>query len=256
MTSKRILGLALAAAILGLTVSPNLVAQTGQRIVWLADGIGNKITSTAEGSIRALHMVLVDPVTNLPVVYVTDTRASGIVDSSTLRTVEATDSQLSAAIGATGDSAATAGSTGSLSAKFRFLTTVLDDIRTAVQLIDNNQTGATVHYRTSAGVTEDEHEIKATGGVLYSITFTNTNAAVRYWRCANATAASTTPGSTTVYMGGAIPGATTGAGYAPDLGPNGLTFSTALTCWWVTGAADSDVAEVAANEIKAVYGFK
>lgn len=127
---------------------------------------------------------------------------------------------------------------------------------TSLQLLDDNQTGDTVLYRTSAGSTEDEHEVKATAGRLFSVAFTNTNAAARYWRCSNLTAANTTPGTSTVYIGLAIPGATSGAGFVHDFGPNGLAFSTALTCWWVTGAADSDVAEVAANEIKATYGFK
>jgi hypothetical protein len=126
----------------------------------------------------------------------------------------------------------------------------------ALQLIDDSQTGDSVHYRTSAGSTEDEHEVKATAGRLFSVTFTNTNAAVRYWRCSNLTAANTTPGTSTVFIGLAIPGATSGAGFTHTFGPNGIAFSTALTCWFVTGAADTDVAEVAANEIKAIYSFK
>jgi hypothetical protein len=54
----------------------------------------------------------------------------------------------------------------------------------------------------------------------------------------------------------AIPGATTGAGFVHSFGPNGMAFSTALTCAFTTGAADTDVAEVAANEIKATYTYK
>ena len=127
---------------------------------------------------------------------------------------------------------------------------------TALQLIDDAQTGDTIHYRTSTGATEDEHEVKATAGRLFSVAFTNTNAAVRYWRCSNLTAANTTPGTSTVLLGLAIPGSATGAGVVYDMGPNGVAFSTALTCWFVTGAADSDVAEVAANEIKAIYTYK
>lgn len=127
---------------------------------------------------------------------------------------------------------------------------------TSLGLLDDSQTGDSVHYRTSAGTTEDEHEIKATAGRLFSVAFTNTNAAVRYWRCYNLTAANTTPGTSTVFLGLAIPGAATGAGFVHSFGPNGVAFSTALTCSFVTGAADTDVAEVAANEIKAVYGYK
>jgi hypothetical protein len=128
---------------------------------------------------------------------------------------------------------------------------------TALQLIDNDQTGASVHYRTSAGSTEDEHEVKATAGRLFSITATNTNASARYLRCSNLTAANTTPGTSTVFLGVAIPGQTTGAGITFSFaGSKGVAFSTALTCWLVTGAADTDVAEVAANEIKVVYAYE
>ena len=134
--------------------------------------------------------------------------------------------------------------------------TALSAIQTAVELIDNDQTGASVHYRTSAGTTEDEHEVKGSAGRLFSITATNTNASARYLRCANQVIGSTTPGTTTVFLGLAIPGATTGAGFTATFGPAGIAFSTGLTCWLVTGAADTDVAEVAANEIKVIYVYK
>lgn len=201
---------------------------------------------------------------------VTPLMGAGNTGTGSHRVTEATDSQLSAGVGATGDAAATAGSTGSLNAKARLMTTLLDTISstlttissgissivTAVQLIDDDQTGASVHYRTSAGSTEDEHEVKGSAGRLFSITATNTNAAVRYLRCANQVIGSTTPGTTTVLLGLAIPGATTGAGFTTNFGPAGVAFSTGLTCWLVTGAADTDVAEVAANEIKVIYSYK
>lgn len=194
---------------------------------------------------------------------VTPLMGAGNTGTGSHRVTEATDSQLSAGVGATGDAAATAGSTGSLNAKARFMTSILDTISTtltsiltALQLIDDDQTGASVHYRTSAGSTEDEHEVKGSAGRLFSITATNTNAAVRYLRCANQVIGSTTPGTTTVFLGLAIPGATTGAGFTTSFGPSGVAFSTGLTCWLVTGAADTDVAEVAANEIKVIYSYK
>jgi hypothetical protein len=152
----------------------------------------------------------------------TSTGGAGAVDSNTTRSVEASDSP----------------------------------VTVALQLIDDAQTGDSVHYRTSAGATEDEHEIKATAGRLFSIAVTNTNAAARYLRCYNLTAANTTPGTSTVFFGLAIPGGTAGAGFTHTFGPNGIAFSTALTCAFTTGAADTDVAEVAANEIKATYSYK
>ena len=154
---------------------------------------------------------------------VTPLMGAGPTGTGSHRTTESNDSQLSADIAL---------------------------IKTAVQLIDDDQTGASNNYKTSAGTSEDETEIKATAGRLMGIQITNTNAAVRYFRCANLTAANTTPGTSTVFYGLAIPGATTGAGFTAPLPVSGIAFSTALTCWVVTGAADTDVAEVAANEIK------
>ena len=116
--------------------------------------------------------------------------------------------------------------------------------------------GATTLSYISAGATEDEHAVCTAACTLYSISVTNTNAAVRYLKCENDTAAGTAPGTDTPELRFAIPGATTGAGNNPSIPAVGMAFSTGLTCWLVTGAADSDVAEVAANEIMVNYGFK
>lgn len=128
-------------------------------------------------------------------------------------------------------------------------------LRTVTASDDPLMTGATMLSYISAGATEDEHAVKASAGVLYSIAATNTNAAVRYLKCENDTAANTAPGTDTPEFRLAIPGATAGAGFVAQF-PQGAAFSTALTCWLVTGAADSDVAEVAANEIIVFYTFK
>jgi hypothetical protein len=127
------------------------------------------------------------------------------------------------------------------------------DLSGNTRTTDNDQTGSSINHRISAGTTEDETEIKATAGRLLSISATNTNAAVRYLRCANLTAANTTPGTSAVFFGIALPA---GGGIAYNFGPSGIAFSTALTCWLVTGAAETDVAEVAANEINWNIGFK
>lgn len=184
------------------------------------------------------------------------TTGAGNTGTGVQRVIEATDSQLSAGVGATGDAAVTAGSTGSITGKLRQISSDIDAIKTAVQLVDDDQTGASMYHRISVGTTEDEHEVKASAGRLFSISVTNTNAAARYLRCANQVAASTTPGTTTVWYGMAIPAATTGAGFTVNFGPAGVAFSTGLTCWFVTGAAETDVAEVAANEINANYTYK
>jgi hypothetical protein len=54
--------------------------------------------------------------------------------------------------GATGDAAATVGSTGSLSAKLRLITSQLDAITTSVQLIDNMISGSGVNVSQINGV--------------------------------------------------------------------------------------------------------
>lgn len=115
--------------------------------------------------------------------------------------------------------------------------------------------GASVYSRLSAGSTEDEHEVCSAACTLYSITATNTNAEERYLKCFNALAANTTPGTSTPGIRLAVPGATTGAGLTISF-PVGVSFSTGLTCWLVTGVADSDVAEVAANELIVNYSYK
>lgn len=122
-----------------------------------------------------------------------------------------------------------------------------------VSVVAATANGADSLKYTSAGTTEDEHQVKATAGLLYSITATNTNAAARYLRCANLTAANAAPGTSTPIIDLAIAAA---ANSVTATFPVGLTFSTALTCWLVTGAADTDVTEVAANELKVLYTFK
>lgn len=133
--------------------------------------------------------------------------------------------------------------------------TITVTARAVVATLSTGQESALGFRYSSAGSTEDEHQIKGTAGTLYSLTATNTNANVRYIRCSNATSANTTPGSTTPIIDEAIPAATTGLGLHLTF-PKGLTFSTALTCWLVTEADDTGVSEVAANEIKVLYTYR
>jgi len=104
---------------------------------------------------------------------------------------------------------------------------------------------ATVHSRISVGTTEDETQIKGIPGAVYSITATNVNAAVRYLKCYNLPASSAAPGTSTPWLRLAVPG----AGSVTATFPSGAFFSVSLTCALVIGVADSDVAEVAANEL-------
>lgn len=116
--------------------------------------------------------------------------------------------------------------------------------------------GANAVRYTSISSNEDKHVVKATPGTLYAIIATNTNAAARYLRCENDTSANTSPGAETPELDLAIPGDTAGSGFVIPMGGVGWKFSTALTCWTVTGAADTDQTEVAANEIKLLYILK
>jgi hypothetical protein len=84
---------------------------------------------------------------------VTVLMGAGNTGTGSQRVTEATDSQLSAGVGATGDAAATAGSTGSITAKLRLATTQLDAIQTAVQVIDNAISGTGVNVSQINGVT-------------------------------------------------------------------------------------------------------
>lgn len=123
-----------------------------------------------------------------------------------------------------------------------------------VQPVGGASGGATPLRYISVGSTEDEHAVCTAQCTLYSITVTNVNAAVRYLKCENDTAANTAPGTDTPELALAVPGATTGAGFTTQF-PAGALFTNGLTCWLVTGAADSDVAEVAANELMVFYTY-
>lgn len=80
------------------------------------------------------------------------TTGAGNTGTGVQRVIEATDSQLSAGVGATGDAAATVGSTGSINAKLRLLTTDIDAIKTAVQLLDNAVSGSGYNITQMNGV--------------------------------------------------------------------------------------------------------
>lgn len=105
----------------------------------------------------------------------------------------------------------------------------------------------------SVGVTEDEHAVSLVPGLLYSITVSNANAAVRYLKCENDTVAGTAPGTDTPEFRIAVPA----NGIPVHISwERGWIFSTALTCWMVTEGTDAGVTEVAANELMVFYTYK
>jgi len=113
--------------------------------------------------------------------------------------------------------------------------------------------GATAHSKTSAATTNATN-VKATPGVLYSLTVMNENAAVRFLKFYD-TAGTPTAGAGTPVLRYAIPGATTGGGFSINLGPQGIAFPTGIGYTLVTGAADANASAVAADEIQINLGY-
>lgn len=105
----------------------------------------------------------------------------------------------------------------------------------------------------SIDLDESEEEVKATEGVLFSIYASNTNAAARWLKLYNATAANTTVGTT-------VPVATF---YLPPSGASpvkvefdkGLYFSTGICAAATTGVADADTGAPGENEVVVVIGY-
>lgn len=118
--------------------------------------------------------------------------------------------------------------------------------------------------RTSGGTTifrsidldETEEEIKATAGQVYWIHCMNMAASSRYLKFYNATAASTTVGTTTPVLTFPIAtlGDTNGAGFVLSI-PNGIAFGTAITAAATTGIADADTGAPGANEVILNCGY-
>lgn len=104
--------------------------------------------------------------------------------------------------------------------------------------------GVTQRY-ISVGTTEDKFSVSDIPGSITFMSVTNRHATVpAYLKCHKDTLANTAPGTDTVDW--SLDGIANGG--EANAYPHGFSF-TALTCWIVLGKADSDVAEVAANDI-------
>lgn len=110
------------------------------------------------------------------------------------------------------------------------------------------QPGSSTIIRSDNTNNDDETQVKATAGVLLSISGRNAHTSTdAFVRCTNATAASTTPGSTAVIFEMMLP---FGGGFVQsNLGPAGMTFSTALTCYVATGKAVTDTTDAAQDDV-------
>jgi hypothetical protein len=161
-----------------------------------------------------------------------------------------------AIIGGTADAAATAGSTGSISAKLRAISR--DIVANIVLAAGSNLIGRAVadasaatggiastgRLLSAAGTSGDATNVKASAGRLYAIQGYNAAASVRYLKLYNS-ASAPTAGSGTPVKTLALPPS---VGFAFDW-PVGLTFSTGIGFTLVTGSADNSSASVTAADI-------
>lgn len=97
----------------------------------------------------------------------------------------------------------------------------------------------------SIDLDETEEEVKGSEGVLYGYYFYNANAALRYLKFYNATAANTTVGTTTPVL--TLPLPATSAGHVTFA--EGVKFSTAITVAATTGLADNDTGAPSASDV-------
>lgn len=115
--------------------------------------------------------------------------------------------------------------------------------------------GGATPYKLNSAATTNATSVKASAGQLYMVTASNTNAAVRYLKLYDK-ASTPTVGTDTPVLAFAVPGNTAGAGTNIPVPPCGLQFANGIAFALTTGAADSDTAAVAANEIVVNLGYK
>lgn len=104
----------------------------------------------------------------------------------------------------------------------------------------------------SIDLDETEEDVKTSAGNLYGYYFANTNAAARYLKLYNATAANTTVGTTTPIATFYMP--PTSAGHVGL--PYPISFSTALCAAATTGVADNDTGAPGANDVLFMAWYK
>lgn len=97
----------------------------------------------------------------------------------------------------------------------------------------------------SLDLDESEEQVKAGEGVIFGYFFYNANAALRYLKVYNASAATVVVGTTTPVL--TLPLPPTTAGHISF--PEGIGFSTAITVAATTGLADNDTGAPGANEV-------
>lgn len=101
----------------------------------------------------------------------------------------------------------------------------------------------------SIDLDETEEEVKATAGQVYGYYFANLSGALRYLKFYNATAASTTVGTTTPVLTLPLPYSASNAACGHVSFPVPVAFSTAITVAVTTGLADNDTGAPGANDV-------
>jgi hypothetical protein len=137
---------------------------------------------------------------------------NGAASANTSRTTEATDSQLSADIAL---------------------------IKTAVQLIDNDQIGSNPAAVVSAASTNST-SVATAPARLMSMHLINTTATIYYIRLYNLASAPTCSSGTGHVVPLPIPANTAAAGFSFNFGPTGLAFSTGIGYCITAGSAATD----------------
>ena len=125
---------------------------------------------------------------------------------------------------------------------------------TALQLIDDDQTGATPSAVASAASTNSTN-VKASAGRLMGIYLVNTTATLYYIRFYNLASAPTCSSATGFLFTMPIPASTTGAGFSMPFPPSGLAFGTGIG-YCITGGASSTDNTNAATGIYGVLSYK
>lgn len=105
----------------------------------------------------------------------------------------------------------------------------------------------------SLDLDESEEDVKTSPGSVFSIYAVNTNAAARWLKLYNATAANTTVGTTVPVATFYLPAS--GASPLKFDSRTGLTFDTAICAAATTGVADNDTGAPGANEVVVVIGY-
>ncbi len=119
--------------------------------------------------------------------------------------------------------------------------------------LGNVNTGRGLSMFRSIDLDESEEEVCARECVVFGIYASNTNAAARWLKLYNATAAATTVGTTTPVAVFYLPAS--GASPVKFESPVGIRFDTALTAAATTGVADNDTGAPGANEVVVVITY-